>query len=122
MAEKKTPETKPFKVKSAFVWDKKIRKPSDKEALMLTTAEAAPLLHRGKIELGKPGIFDEPYLNTQIGEFELDASQPRLTCKAADVPDLQAKDEVQIGGQVYYLLTGPQFDGTGMAVLSLAKA
>lgn len=54
MAEKKAPETKPYKVVSAFVWDKKIRKPSDKEALMLTTAEAAPLLHRGKIELGKP--------------------------------------------------------------------
>lgn len=54
MAEKKTPETKPYKVKSAFVWDKKIRKPSDKEALMLTAAEAAPLLQRGKIEPGKP--------------------------------------------------------------------
>ena len=54
MAEKKAPETKPYKVVSAFVWEKKIRKPSDKEALMLTTAEAAPLLHRGKIEQGKP--------------------------------------------------------------------
>jgi len=54
MAEKKAPETEPFKVKSAFVWNKKIRKPSDKEPLMLTTAEAAPLLHRGKIEPGKP--------------------------------------------------------------------
>lgn len=54
MAEKKAPETKPYKVVSAFVWEKKIRKPSDKQALMLTTAEAAPLLHRGKIELGKP--------------------------------------------------------------------
>ena len=54
MTEKKAPETKPYKVVSAFVWENKIRKPSDKEALMLTTAEAAPLLHRGKIELGKP--------------------------------------------------------------------
>ncbi len=54
MAEKKSPETKPYKVVSAFVWDKKIRKPSDKSALDLTEAEAAPLLRRGKIELGKP--------------------------------------------------------------------
>jgi len=54
MAEKKAPETKPYKVVSAFVWEKKIRKPSDKDALQLTAAEAAPLLQRGKIELGKP--------------------------------------------------------------------
>jgi hypothetical protein len=82
----------------------------------------ATVTPQGGVSRVVSGIFDEPYLNTQIGEFELDASQPRLTCKAAEVVDLQAKDEVQINGQVYYLLTGPQFDGTGMAVLSLAKA
>jgi hypothetical protein len=66
------------------------------------------------------GIFDEPYLNTQIGEYEADAAMPRVTCKARDVADLRVKDAVKVGGKTYYLLTGPQPDGTGMAVLSLA--
>ncbi|MBY6056766.1 hypothetical protein [Leisingera daeponensis] len=66
------------------------------------------------------GIFDEPYFNTQIGEYEADATQPRLTCKASDVADLAAKDGVEIDGQSYLLVTGPQADGTGFAVLILA--
>lgn len=53
MTEKKAPVTKPYTVVSAFVWDKQIRKPSDKTPLQLTSAEAAPLIHRGKIELKK---------------------------------------------------------------------
>ncbi len=67
------------------------------------------------------GIFDEPYLNAQLGEYDADDVEPRLTCKAADVADLAAKDAVQIDGVPYYLLTGPQADGTGFAVLRLAK-
>ena len=66
------------------------------------------------------GIFDEPYFNTQIGEYEADATQPRFTCKDSDVADLQAKDGVEIDGKSYLLRTGPQPDGTGFAVLSLA--
>ncbi|MEQ3671372.1 hypothetical protein [Pseudophaeobacter sp.] len=53
MTEKKAPVTKPYTVVSAFVWDKKIRKPSDKTPLQLTSAEAAPLIQRGKITLEK---------------------------------------------------------------------
>lgn len=67
------------------------------------------------------GIFDEPYLNAQLGEYDADVSDPRLTCKAADVADLTAKDAVGISGITYYLLTGPEIDGTGFAVLRLAK-
>lgn len=81
----------------------------------------ATVTPQGGVSRVVSGIFDEPYLNTQIGEFELDASQPRLTCKAADVENLGARDAVEIEGQRYLLLTGPQFDGTGMAVLSLAR-
>ncbi len=66
-------------------------------------------------------IFDDPYLNTQIGEYEADASNPRLTCKESDVRDLAAKDEVQTDSTIYYLLTAPQPDGTGFAVLHLAE-
>jgi hypothetical protein len=53
MTEKKAPVTKPYTVVSAFVCYKKIRKPSDKVPLQLTSAEAAPLIHRGKIALKK---------------------------------------------------------------------
>jgi hypothetical protein len=66
------------------------------------------------------GIFDEPYMNAQIGEYEADSSDPRLTCKASDVADLRGKDSVVIGGRTYYLLTDPQLDGTGFAVLHMA--
>ena len=67
------------------------------------------------------GIFDEPYFNAQLGEYEVDATQPRLTCKAGDVADLRDRDQVTINGQNYYLLSNPQEDGTGMAVLALAR-
>lgn len=66
------------------------------------------------------GIFDEPYMNAQIGEYEADSSDPRLTCKASDVADLRDKDAVVIEGRTYYLLTDPQPDGTGFAVLHMA--
>lgn len=67
------------------------------------------------------GIFDEPYLNAQLGEYEADASDPRLSCKETDVSDLSQKDKVQIESKTYYLLTAPQSDGTGFAVLRLAE-
>ncbi|MFY0309637.1 head-tail joining protein [Leisingera sp. D0M16] len=67
------------------------------------------------------GIFDDPYLNAQLGEYEADASDPRLTCKETDVADLAEQDQVQIGAKNYYLLTAPQPDGTGFAVLRMAE-
>lgn len=66
------------------------------------------------------GIFDGPYLNVQIGEYEMDTSQPRLTCKASDVIGVKRGDSVEIDGLIYDVLTGAQPDGTGMAQLSLA--
>lgn len=66
------------------------------------------------------GIFDDPYLNAQLGEYELDTSRPRLTCKEADVIGVLRGDRVDIGGKTYDVLTSAQADGTGMAVLELA--
>ncbi len=74
---------------------------------------------RGGVSRSIRGIFDEPYLNAQIGEYEADSSDPRLTCKAADVADLRREDSAVIEGRTYYLLTDPQPDGTGFAVLRL---
>jgi hypothetical protein len=67
------------------------------------------------------GIFDDPYLNAELGEYELDTTRPRLTCKAADVTDVRRRDTVTINGETMDVMTDPQPDGTGLAVLALAR-
>ena len=66
------------------------------------------------------GLFDDPYVNTKIGEYEADASAPRFLCRQSDVRSVQRGDQMQIDGDWYVILTTPQFDGTGMATLKLA--
>lgn len=65
-------------------------------------------------------IFDDPYLNAELGEYELDSTQPRLTCRWSDVQDVRRGDEVEIEGRIYDVVTNAQPDGTGMAVVALA--
>lgn len=66
-------------------------------------------------------IFDEPYLNAELGEYELDTNQPRLTCKWKNVQDVARGDVVEVGGRPYDVVTNnAQPDGTGMALLALA--
>ena len=65
-------------------------------------------------------IFDEPYLNAELGEYELDTNQPRLTCKCKDAQDVARGDVVEVGGRPYEVVTNAQPDGTGMALLALA--
>lgn len=66
------------------------------------------------------GIFDEPYLNAELGEYEIDTSRPRFTCKEADVVGVLRGDTALIAGKTYDVLTTAQPDGTGMALLELA--
>lgn len=66
------------------------------------------------------GIFDDPYLNAELGEYEMDSNRPRLTCKESDVLNLRRGDLVEIGGKKYDVLSGYQSDGTGMAVIDMA--
>lgn len=66
------------------------------------------------------GIFDDPYMNAQLGEYELDTSRPRFTCKESDVIGVLRGDMVHINGRVYDVLSSAQPDGIGMAVLELA--
>lgn len=67
------------------------------------------------------GIFDDPYLNAQLGEYELDTVRPRLTCKESDLVGVLRGDEVEIDGKVYDVLSTPNPDGTGMAILEMAR-
>lgn len=65
-------------------------------------------------------IYDEPYFNAQLGEYDADASQPRITGKESDLVGVRRGDLVQIDGTTYESLTSYQPDGTGMAMVSLA--
>lgn len=66
------------------------------------------------------GIFDDPYFNAQLGEYEADTSRPRITCKMSDVAGVKRGDTVTFSGKSYSVLTSPHGDGTGMAVLEIA--
>lgn len=65
-------------------------------------------------------IFDDPYLNAELGEYEMDSSRPRITCKESDVLDVRRGDTVNIDARIYDVLTSAQPDGTGMAMLEMA--
>lgn len=68
------------------------------------------------------GIFDEPYLNAQLGEYEIDDAQPRFTCKSTDVENVSRGDTLLLpDGRQFYVMTYPQQDGTGISVLKLEK-
>lgn len=66
------------------------------------------------------GIFDEPYLNAQLGEYEVDAIEPRFTCKLIDAKGIQRLDRLILNdGREFNIMTYPQPDGTGLCILKL---
>ena len=66
------------------------------------------------------GIFDEPYLNAQLGEYEVDDGQPRFTCPASVAKDIRARDYLKLqDGREFYVMGYPMQDGTGLCVLKL---
>lgn len=67
------------------------------------------------------GIFDDPYKAATVGEYTQDDATTTLMVKAADAAGVRRKDRVEIGGVTYDVLTGPQPDGTGMAIISMAR-
>lgn len=67
------------------------------------------------------GLFDGPYVKARLGGYQMDASAPTFTGKAADFVGIHRGDTVDIPGEgSFSVLTEPQGDGTGMAVLELA--
>lgn len=65
------------------------------------------------------GIFDEPYLNAQLGEYQADEIAPRFLCKHIDVFDVGRGDRIDVEGVLFDIMSAPQADGTGMATLYL---
>lgn len=66
-------------------------------------------------------IFDEAFLDTLVGEYALETSQPRIMAKEADVLGLRRGDQVEIAGIRYDVMRGPQEDGVGMATVVLSR-
>lgn len=75
----------------------------------------------GQVIPDVPGIFDDPTMNAESGEYDLASSEPRFTCEHVRVASLKKNDAVTIGGVAYLLDHDPHPDGTGMAVLKLSR-
>ncbi len=65
-------------------------------------------------------IFDDPYINAQLGEYQPDITDPRLTVKQLDAINVKKHDYCTINDKTYDVLTAPQPDGSGMAIIRLA--
>lgn len=72
---------------------------------------------------GQPlkGIFDNAYFLQEIGDVDIDNTQPRLTCVMEDIAKVKKEDTVEIGGDLYDVTKDPQPDGTGMGIVILSK-
>lgn len=84
-------------------------------------AVRARLLFAGGAEREVAVIFDEAFLDTTIGEYALEATQPRALGKETDFAGLRRGDRVEIAGVIYDVMAGPEEDGTGMATVRLAR-
>lgn len=70
-----------------------------------------------------PGIFDDPYLDKQLGEYVQDASDPRFTCEERHAFGLKKHDACTIAsmpGRKFRVEHDPMYDGTGTCVVHLA--
>ena len=72
---------------------------------------------------GQPlkGIFDNAYFLQEIGDLDIDNTQPRLTCVEKDVTKVSKEATVLINGITYEVTKKPQTDGTGMCQLLLCE-
>ena len=74
-------------------------------------------------------IYDDPYMDATLGEYVADTSQPRLNGKEVDFAGVTRGDTVTITtgppgnttSETFDILTNPQADGTGWAVITLAR-
>lgn len=79
------------------------------------------ILEKGSDGNPLKGIFDNAYFLQEIGDMDIDNTQPRLTCVLSDIAQVKKEDYAEIDGVKYDVTRNPQPDGTGMAVVVLAK-
>ena len=72
---------------------------------------------------GQPlkGIFDNAYFLQEIGDMDIDNTQPRLTCVEKDVTKVSKEATVLINGITYEVTKKPKADGTGMCQILLCE-
>lgn len=66
------------------------------------------------------GIFDEAYLDADLGEYRHETSAPRFAGRASDFEGARRGDVLALNGREFDVMGAPQIDGTGWAVLRLA--
>ena len=66
-------------------------------------------------------LFDDPYLNAQLGEYEADTSEPRISGKEVDPAGISRYDRVSVAGETFDVIASPEADGTGWALVRLAR-
>ncbi len=67
------------------------------------------------------GLFDDPTFNAQTGEYDIGASMPRFTGKAADLAGIKRNDDCEIDGVAYVVDHDARADGTGMMTVELSR-
>lgn len=78
--------------------------------------------HAGGASYSVKGHFDDPYLNAALGDaLDRDDIRPKFTCKFSAVASVERFDTIAIEGKTYDVLSAPHGDGTGIAVLELAR-
>ena len=90
------------------------------ESIKFTLAKGS-IIDKGSDEKPLNGIFDNAYFLQEIGDIDIDNTQPRLNCVLSDIERVKKEDSVEINGVIYDVVRDPQPDGTGMALLILAK-
>lgn len=74
------------------------------------------------------GMYDGPYREGQLGEYEQDTTKPKFTCEEGTCKGAKRGDGLVVyeaGGKTVFgtfgILTYPQPDGTGLEVLELSE-
>ena len=66
-------------------------------------------------------IFDDEFVNAEVGSYHLDTTQPQITVRTSDIAGLRWRDDfVQVRGVTYNITISPQSNGTGLSVVHLA--
>jgi hypothetical protein len=68
-------------------------------------------------------IFDDPYMDKQLGEYSAADGDPRLTCQEVDVAGIKKHDECVVAGMPgkYTVVRDPMLSGNGFATVYMAR-